>query len=128
MKYIKHFFIFLVIIALGYFIYGELIVQGDTPEVKSLCQEFNDGWMVVKGALIMENKLPDTLDRTITSICFRGTAMKVYIGDQLRSDYNTDSTRLFGSHSAEVYNLVFINADYAGKTIRVEMENDVGSM
>ena len=139
MKYFKYFFILLTIVTMGYFIYGELILPGDAPDRGYICQELNDGWKVVnedgtrddieipgnyQGRVVIERQLPQTLDKPISCICFRGSAMKIYVDGELRSDYNTDHTRIFGNHSAEVYNMVFIDSNDAGKTIRAEMEND----
>lgn len=143
MKYIKYFFILLAIVAMGYFICGELFLPSDAPDARYICQELNDGWQVVnedgtreeieipgsyQGKVIIERKLPETLDTSISCICFRGSAIKVYVDGELRSSYNTNDTRLFGDHSAEVYKMVFIDSGDAGKNIRAEMDNNANIM
>lgn len=139
MKYIKYFFFLLAIVAMGYFICGELFLPEDSPSAGYICRELNDGWQVVnedgtrddiripgsyQGRVIIERLLPKDFDKSISCICFRGSAIKVYIDGELRSSYNTDDTRLFGDHSAEVYKMVPINSEDAGKTIRAEMDNN----
>ena len=77
MKYIKYFFILLAVIGIGYFIFGELFLPADTPDYGYVCEEFNDGWQVVKedgtreeiqipghyiGKITLERQLPENPD------------------------------------------------------------------
>ncbi|MGN0437319.1 MAG: response regulator, partial [Lachnospiraceae bacterium] len=143
MKYIRYYFILLAVMAMGYFILGELFLPKDSPNTGYLCQELNDEWQVVhedgtksdieipgsfQGAVVIERKLPENMDKGISCICFRGSAIKIYVDDELRLDYNTEHTRLFGNHSAEAYVMAGIDITDAGKTIRAEMENDSNIM
>lgn len=143
MKYINYFFILLAVVSMGYFILGEVFLPSDAPDSGYICQELNDNWQVVnadgtkenieipgnyQGPVTIERQLPEKLDTGISCICFRGSAIKVYVDDELRLDYNTDHTRLFGNHSAEAYTMAFIDSKDAGKTVRAEMENDSNIM
>lgn len=141
LKYIKYFFILLAVISIGYFVLGEVFLPNDTPNKGYVCQELNTGWKVVnedgtrtdielpcnyQGSVVIERYLPAELDKDISCICFRGNAMKIYVDNELRFEYDTEDTRLFGDHSAELFAMATLDAKDGGKIIRAEMDNNAG--
>ena len=139
--------IIFVLFAIGvclYLILGELFLPAENQTKSYGYKDFSEGWEWVKDdgtrtmatlpgqnalerneTMVIENVLPSNLEDNLY-MCFRSSKqeMKIYIDDELRQEYSTKDTRVFGRVSAVAYVYVHLNSEDAGKTIRVEMSTD----
>ena len=136
-----------IILAVGvclYLLLGEIFMPAENQNEYFGCKDFSTGWKlvakdgtktdaVVPGknpierdeVMVLENTLPEYLEDNLY-MCFRSSKQetRIYIDGKLRQEYTTKDTRLFGKVSAVAYVYVQINAEDAGKSIRVEMSTD----
>ncbi|MBQ3060886.1 MAG: response regulator, partial [Lachnospiraceae bacterium] len=139
--------IIFLILAVGvclYLILSEMYMPAENRIEHFGCKDFSDGWKWVKDdntvvdaafpgkndvprgeVMVLQNTLPDYLEDNLY-MCFRSSKQetRIYIDDVLRQEYSTEDTRLFGRVSAVAFVYVQLNAEDAGKTIRVEMSTD----
>ena len=75
--------------------------------------------------MVVETVLPMDIESG-RYLCFRSAKqdMKFYVDGQIRKEYSTKESRLFGRLSAVAYVFVNIREGDAGKTLRVEMSTD----
>lgn len=73
----------------------------------------------------IETQLPKNLEEK-TWMCFHSSRqdMNIYIEGQLRLEYTTEHTRMFGKNSASAYIFLELQQEDAGKTIQVETISD----
>ncbi|MBR1598756.1 MAG: response regulator [Lachnospiraceae bacterium] len=144
MRIIKLMFGIFLCISFGYFFVGEMFLPADSPSNYYDCEEFISSWTQVfddgtrravdipgkcegdRGDVItIETTLPETIERD-KYLCFRSSKqdMRFYVDGQLRMEYSTNDTRIFGKTTAVAYVFVEIMNEDAGKILRVETESD----
>ena len=137
-------FTVLIFVVAAYFILGELILPADNLDYAYVCTEYTGEWeriteegtrepIEVPGkyeaarneVVIVETTLPEMIEQN-RYLCFRSGKqhMRFYIDGELRQEYSTDGTRLFGDLSAVAYVFLEIDGEDAGKTLRVETQTD----
>lgn len=142
--FVKPVFHIMIFSALLYLILGQLLLPRELGSSNYKCTTYNDGWNLVTAdeqripisipctceaerleIVTIENTLPDTLEDNIY-LCFRSVKhdLKFYINDELRHEYSTKDTRLFGKTSAPAYIFMELKPTDAGKTIRIETCTD----
>ena len=142
MKYIKIALTIIVILVFGYIILGEIYMPANTPRNGDICEVLpGDNWYEVMpdgsrrpfsvpgrtdGDIILETTLPAELDKDVSVLCFRGMDMKVYVGDELRTEYSIEDYPLLGDRSSECYVMASIYREDAGKTLRVYYQYNSG--
>lgn len=141
MKYVRIALSVMLILVFGYIVIGELAFPFDSPRSGFICENLPVQWYKVDfdgskepfeipghtdGDVILEGVLPDDIDRNMSSLCFRGMDMEVYIDGSLRDEYKTTDFRLLGDRSAECYLFVPLYPEDAGKTIRLFYEYNSG--
>lgn len=135
MKYIRYSLSFILLLVIAYILIGQFALAPNTPAFGRICSTLQgDNWYEVMpdGSrrpfalpgrtdkdIILETTLPSSIDKNVDALCFRGTNMQVFIGDELRSEYSVKENPLFGDRSAECYIMVFIYPEDAGKTLRL---------
>ena len=135
MKVIKNALSAMAILVIGYILLGQFFMPANAPTNGDLCDILpGDGWYVVKedgtkepfavpgrtdSDVILETRLPESLDKDVAVLCFRGMDMKVYIDDELRGVYEVEDYPLLGDRSAECYVCVSIYPEDAGKKLTV---------
>ncbi len=73
---------------------------------------------------VLETQLPKDLKETCLGLRSLQQDLKVYVGDELRKEYSTIETQLFGKTSTITYVWVELDREDAGKTMRVEFMSD----
>lgn len=143
-KIVNVIFTVLIIIVGAYFAFGEIFLPSDQLDQESVCIKYTGKWERVTGegtrepiampgkceadrgeVVVLETTLPDEIESG-RYLCFRSAKqdMKFYIDGQLKKEYTTKESRLFGKMSAAAYLFVHIDQQDAGKTLRVEMQTD----
>ena len=136
--------IIFVLLAVGtclYLICGEIFLPAENQTKSFGCKDFSEGWEWVKEdgtrtkaqlpgknpvernqIMVIENILPAYLEDNLY-MCFRSSKqeMKIYIDGELRQEYSTKDTRLFGRDSAVAFVYVPLGFEDIEKRIRVEM-------
>lgn len=136
--------VILIIIVGAYFIFGEILLPSDKLDQEAACAKYTGEWVRVmedgtkeqismpgkcvaarNEKIIVETVLPDQIENDYY-LCFRSAKqdMKFYIDGQLKKEYSTEESRLFGRISAAAYLFVDINVEDAGRTLCVEMQTD----
>lgn len=126
-----------------FFIVGELFMAKENPTDAGTCATNNTGWERVyedgtresielggqckakRGEVVrIEQRLPDNQESTW--FCMRASQqdMYVYVGEELRKEYTTKESRIFGKNSASAYVFFEINKEDAGKVLAVEIISD----
>ena len=72
----------------------------------------------------IETHLPDDIGHTCLVLRSLQQDMNVYIDGQLRKEYSTIDTQLFGKTSTIAYVIVDLKEEDAGKTMRIEFMSD----
>ncbi len=72
----------------------------------------------------IETKIPGDLGNTCLGLRSLQQDFKIYVEDELRQEYSTIDTQLFGKTSTITYVWVSLNEEDAGKTLRVEFMSD----
>ncbi|MGN0132489.1 MAG: response regulator [Lachnospiraceae bacterium] len=141
---VKCFFIVAFLGVCLYFILGELLLEADVPDNEYKCEAFDVQWSMVKGdgtripieipakcdverneIVTIEAQMPAAIDAG-AYLCFRSLKqdMKIYVDGNLRQEYSTENTRLFGKTGAVVYVFMELQTSDAGKTITVTTQTD----
>ena len=99
----------------------QILPDGTKQPVKipGQCQEEEQGEVIV-----IETTLPKTMKDTWFSIRSSQQDLKIYVGEDLRQEYTTKDTRLFGKTSASTYVFFQIYEEDASKTLRIESISD----
>lgn len=143
-KVINFIFFVLVVVVGIYFLCGEIFLPSDQMDRYSECSEYTGEWERItpggtRESVTMPGKCPAERNETIVVetklpadiedgryLCFRSAKqdMRFFIDGQLRKEYSTEGSRLFGRMSAAAYIFLEIGAEDAQKTLRVEMRTD----
>ena len=134
---------FLLVVVISFFFFGELYLPMENPTGSGACTTWDKDWERVyadgtrerielgrqydagRGEIVrLEKRLP--LTDTSTWYCMRASQqdMYVYVEDELRKEYSTAETRLFGSNSASAFVFFEIEAADAGKVLAIEIISD----
>lgn len=144
MKYVKWVFAILIVLILGYFIFGEIFLESDITQGEYRCEEYSGEWFWIKEdgsktvieipgkykikrneLMTVETVLPEEIPHN-SYLCFRSAKqeMKIYVDGNLRRQYSTKDTRLFGRISAVAYVFMELVPEDAGKTLTLEVQTD----
>ena len=142
MKIVKYLFGIFAATIIGYVILGECFLPREYLNGRNICQEYQEPWYQVEadqsrtpievpGTLddysrILETVIPDGLDARVTCLMYRGMDFKAYLDGELIYTYDTSDSRWFGGNSPECYFPIPITSADAGKTLRIEIIEDVG--
>lgn len=144
LKYINGIFSLLIVCVFAYFFIGEVFLESDSPDSSSFSENYMGEWKQVmpdgdripieipgkchaerNEVVTIETRLPETIQQTV-SLCFRSAKqdMKFYIDGELRQQFSTRDTSLFGKTSAMAYVFLMIHEDDAGKILLIETQTD----
>lgn len=142
MKKIRIALTVIIILIFGYVFIGEYAFPRNAPMNGNICgtlpgdawtQVMEDGTRVpfeVPGKtdsdITLETTLPTTFDRDVSTLCFRGMDMEIYIDGVLREKLETTDYRLFGDRSAECYVMMSLYPEDSGKKLTVHYEYNSG--
>lgn len=93
---------------------------------RKVSQEIPGGCRAARGeTVVVETELPETLQKD-TYLCFRSAKqdMEFYIDGELRQEYSTEQTRLFGKTTAVAYVFVEVHPEDAGRILQVRTRTD----
>lgn len=132
-------FFILVSVMILYFIFGEIFLPREVELHASRAKEYDGSWVwlkpdgtseqvevpnkfaVEKGTpVVLETVLPDYI-RENTYIGIRSTRqeIQVYIDGELRTEFTTKDTRLFGVYNPVAYVFIPVNSGDIGKVMRI---------
>ena len=146
MYFIKLMFGVFVVLVFSYFIFSQIFLPADSPSSGDYeYAEYKGEWTQVKEdgsvgesitfpgkvaaqrgeKIILETTLPAEIVSN-KYLCFRSSKqdMRIWIDGELRADYNTNDTRVFGTTSAVAYVFVELFSSDAGKTLTMETVTD----
>lgn len=122
------------------FFFGEFFMPAEDPTGKGECTLFEAEWERVRTDGTKERvQLPGQCEaergeavRLVTTLpqnqddiwlCMRASQqdMRVFVGDELRKEYSTKGTRLFGIDSASTFVFFEIEEEDAGKVLTIEL-------
>jgi len=122
------------------FFFGELFMPYENPTENGRCELYDAVWERVLSDGTRESvtipgncdvldgervRLETTLSKDLkdTWFCMRASQqdMYVYIGGELRKEYTTKGTRLFGKDSASAFVFFDVHAEDAGKILAIEL-------
>ena len=141
MKYVRIALSVMLILVFGYIVIGEFAFPYDSPRSGFICENLPVEWYKVEsdgskepfeipgyteGDVFLEGVLPNDIDRNMSSLCFRGMDMEVYIDGSLRDEFKTTDYHFLGDRSAECYLFVPLYPEDSGKTIRLFYEYNSG--
>lgn len=142
MKIIRNALTIMLITVFAYIFIGELVLPANSPKNGNICIQLpGDNWYEIKadgtrvpftvpgrckGDITLETTLPDKIPKDVSTMCFRGMDMTIYVDDVLRQKYSIEDYALFGDRSAEVYIMASLYPDDAGKNLRVSYEYNSG--
>ena len=141
---IKCTLLIVILIVLGYAIYGQFYLADERTEDMTFCKPLDTQWYRVwedgrreeiklPSSVKMENAKIDVVETVLYDEIERGACIsissskqdiKVYIDGELRESYSTKDTRLFGKTSVGRYLLIELDQEDAGKVLRIEMSTD----
>ncbi len=137
MMVVKCFFAVCAVLVLLYFVIGQIVAPDERDASSDNCRAFETQWYHVledgtKEPVEVPGKvsakrgekvtiittLPDKIEG-FDVICFRPVwqDLEIYIDGELRADYSTKETRLFGTNSAFRYVFVSVGDEDAGKEL-----------
>ncbi len=144
LKFVKCFFAICAVLALLYFVLAQIIAPDERDAASENCQVLETQWYHVledgtrKPATVpgkvsarhgekvtLITQLPDNLEG-FDVLCFRPVwqDVEVYIDGELRAEYSTKDTRLFGKNSAFRYVFVSIDQEDEGKEMAYCLTTD----
>ena len=141
---VKLLFKLMVLSVFLYLVLGEIFLPREFLSEKFECKMFNDGWYQIKSdgtkvpieipgscdakrkeTIIIENTLPkDIKDNTFFAFRSSKQELKLYVDGELRKEYTTKDTRLFGKTSAVAYVFFELLPEDEGKIITIETTTD----
>lgn len=122
------------------FLAGEIFLPKEDPTESGQCTLLEDGWERVwedgtrerievpgqceadNGKVVrIERNLPQ--EQTSAWLCMRASQqdMRIYIGDELRKEYSTESTRVVGANSASAFVFCEVREEDAGRVLAIEL-------
>lgn len=144
MNILKAVFLTFVGIICLYLVLGQIFMSHEKEIGQKEHEDFSKGWVWLhedgsrteieipgkcdverNELMVVENILPDNVTDN-QYLCIRSSKqeMKIYVDEELRHEYTTKDTRLFGRVSAVAYVFVELKSEDAGKTIRIELQTD----
>ena len=143
-RIVKYILLLVIIVTLGYGIYGQLYLADERTEDMTFCQPLDTKWYrLLEDGSRQEIKVPsskqleygkvDVIETVLYDEIAKGACISiisskqdvnVYIDGELRESYSTKDTRLFGRTSVGRYIFVELDKDDAGKVLRIEMTSD----
>ncbi|MBQ9768495.1 MAG: HD domain-containing protein [Lachnospiraceae bacterium] len=142
-KIIEGMFVVLVVAMLAYLLTGQAFLPSEMEEDYHRCEEFKTTWyqvredgtreeIVVPGEcdavpgepFVIETTLGEIEKASCLSFYSLKQDMKVYVGEELRTSYSTEDTRLFGNGSASAYVFADVSQEDSGKALRVEFVSE----
>lgn len=98
----------------------QVLPDGTREEIKvpGECKTKQGEWVTV------ETVLPEKLRDVSFTIRSMQQDFKIYVGDELRREYSTVDTQLFGKTSTITYVFFDVYQEDAGKTLRIEFMSD----
>ena len=144
LKIIKWIFAILVVMVAVYLLTGLFLLPKDVTDSGYFCKEFVSKWsrvypdgtrseFSVPGTCDAERNELITIETTLPDdigydeyLCFRGSRqdLSMYVDGELRQEYSTKNTRLFGRSSATAYVFLKLTKEDAGKTLTVTNQSD----
>lgn len=142
-KVLKIMFGIMFLSVIGAFVMGEVFMPVEDPTESGECVLYEAEWERViqdgtrekvelpgrcaaeRGEVVrLEALLPDNQDDTW--LCMRASQqdMRVLIGDEIRKEYSTKESRLFGRNSASAFVFFEISEEDAGKVLAIELISD----
>lgn len=144
MNYLRIFLIVMIFVGACYFLFGERFLPSDNVNGKTKCEELQAEWTRIEEngeitpvksrtkfdveknePVTVETVLPDGLEN---NMYLRFYSMRqdmwIYIDGELRKEYSTENTRLFGKTSSAAYVFVEINSSDSGKKLTVVSQSD----
>ncbi len=134
---------FFTVAVFAFFILGEMLLPEENPSDSGECQKVHKDWVQeLEDGTLVPVQVPGNCEAehgewvTISTeipkyeekvcYCFRSLQQdfKIYVGDELRKEYSTIDTQLFGKTSTIAYVFVEVNPEDAGKRIRLEFMSD----
>lgn len=130
-------------LTLGYFIFGEALLPSENNNTENFCEELNTTWyqvfsdgsrkpITIPANLESENgrdscieaTLPEEIERN-RYIIYRSSKqdVEIYIDGELRTEYNTTNSRIWGETSPVRYLFVELRQEDASKTVRIEVHS-----
>ena len=127
---LKRLFLIAAIAVCAYLVLGQIYLSDEREKDDGTYRTYSDGWVWVKedgtresieipgklGAernelIVVENVLPsDVTDNVYLCVRSSKQEMKVYIDGELRQEYTTKDTRLFGKVSAVAWVFIELNS------------------
>lgn len=125
------------------FVVGEIFLPVENPTESGECVLYEADWKRVRQdgtresielpgqyaaergeAVRLETVLPENQDDMW--LCMRASQqdMRVYVGDELRTEYSTKESRLFGRNSASAFVFFELSEADAGKVLAIEIVSD----
>ncbi|MBQ8526900.1 MAG: response regulator [Lachnospiraceae bacterium] len=143
MKFIHYILSFLVVASFVFFIVMQIVLPKENQNGLTLCKVYPGDWAQINAGgsrtevtlpvqleceqgewIAIETKIPEDLGDTCLGLRSSQQDFKVYVGDELRQEYSTIDTQLFGKTSTITYVWVNLNDEDAGKTMRVDFMSD----
>lgn len=143
MKIIHYILGFLMVSSFLFFILGEILLPAENGSVNSTFSTFHADWnrilpdgteepTVVPGPndanrgewVTIATTLPQNQENTCFCIRSMQQDLRIYVGDELRKEYSTLDTQLFGKTSTITYVFFDVYSRDAGKMLRIESMSD----
>lgn len=143
---LQRFFVAALAIGMGYFLFGTIFLPADNLDDTQTCEVFQAEWALVREdgtrtsvtlpvnaevrqneVVAIETTLPEKIDGS-EYLCYLSLRqdVRIYIDGDLRREYSTKDTRLFGKTSSAAYIFVQLLPEDAGKKIKIETQTDSG--
>jgi len=136
-------FVTVVLMVLTYFVFGQIVLPEETDSSYQRCEIFDTQWeqvfedgrresVEIPGECKASSGVPFAIETVLGKI-EPGSAlsfyslkqdMKVYVGGELRTEYSTKDSRVFGNCSPRGYVFTDICEADSGKTLRVELVSE----
>lgn len=124
---------------LVFLIFGEMLMPKENPTDSGTCTIYEGDWTRVypngnktsieipttcdakRGEVVrLETVLPQSQQAQCFAIRASQQDMRIYVDEQLRKEYTTKGTRLFGNSSASAYVFFEISPEDSGKVLTIE--------
>lgn len=143
MKIVQYILVFLMVSSFLFFILGEILLPAENGPDDSTFDIFHADWVkmaqdgtsesiAVPGTtnanrgewVTIATTLPSNQEDTWVCIRSMQQDLRIYVGDELRKEYSTLDTQLFGKTSTMTYVFFQIFGSDAGETLRIELMSD----
>lgn len=143
MKTIHYILGFFLLFTLLFCVIGEFVMPAEIPSEQGTCKEMEAEWVRVypdgsRESVVLPGLWKEERSETVrvettlsekqesTWGCIRGSQqdVRVFVDGELREEYSTKDTRIFGKNSASAYVFFKINQADAGKVLAIETVSD----